>query len=457
MADREPTAESEKREPTLARRDGQSASGARAESATPCNVEQSVSVSLRARFPDGKMQAIHMDAHAPFSQLLHRLRAAAGWTHLPTVRAGIPPRVVDPARDAAVAHVLGTAPVALVVEPAGGERAPRARGGGSTGGGGRARGRAAATRTATGRARASGSGRGRGRTTGTRGGGDVVTLADVGRARRRARGADDAGVDADDANDADWRAGDAGDESDGAGEARPAAKRARPARRTRGAAGHDVLAGMRDAAAQALVGAAATAGDGGVEHEHGKEMGTETEERREEEGLFGPDGSVADVDRASGVVSRDFHALLRGDLRGALRGREREALGERRLAALHSGQYELVDEGALKFRVTFRGLDKRKSWDGPMMKWPRTVVAAVVRHVVKSDAKNRLRELDMAICSPRMFWNVARLFPRADVHAALAQLLPDEDRAFLRVRDRRLTAKARRNAQNKADMGWTSD
>lgn len=65
--------------------------------------------------------------------------------------------------------------------------------------------------------------------------------------------------------------------------------------------------------------------------------------------------------------------------------------------------------------------------------------------------KENLKPHKLARISPRVFWNIARLF-NGDVAAGLRALLPGEDWSFLASRARRQSAKARANAlQEEAD------
>jgi hypothetical protein len=100
-------------------------------------------------------------------------------------------------------------------------------------------------------------------------------------------------------------------------------------------------------------------------------------------------------------------------------------------------------EAAVEMKVRFK--------EGPR-KWKEEVVQmlqpielqAILKYVAISGCetgREMLKPFNMAQCSTRVFWNVARLYD-GDVEKGIAELVPDEDWSYLDVRTRRLSAKA---------------
>lgn len=156
---------------------------------------------------------------------------------------------------------------------------------------------------------------------------------------------------------------------------------------------------------------------------------------------------------------------FRNSLKDALARREAEAEGERRYEAWLSKRYELkYVAGNMGFLVRYRSL-KSRVWtdecDGKMLvSYPKELLAAAFRAVFKEDSvvedRENLRARCMAICSPRSFWNMVRLFDD-DIESGLRKLVPEIDWSFLESRRRMTSEKGKRYAENKLDMGWTSD
>lgn len=147
---------------------------------------------------------------------------------------------------------------------------------------------------------------------------------------------------------------------------------------------------------------------------------------------------------------------FRASLSSALIDRQNEVLGERRFAASLSRTYEFIPfAGGAGFKVRFRARGDR-AWtdDGMHPAYSRELVAAVLKSIVEDESEDgkeireKLKPLEMAIKTHRMFWNIVRLFPECGVEEAIPELLPGVDLGFLATRRRKLSAKAKRNLEN---------
>lgn len=169
--------------------------------------------------------------------------------------------------------------------------------------------------------------------------------------------------------------------------------------------------------------------------------------------------SLLDVD---GKQDSKVSLELRKNFSDALKKRQMEAEGERRLSAFFAKRYVITEQsrGSL-FRVRYRAVSVRK-WtdenDGrTLVTYPKVLLTEVVRVIVHNDKdKMKLQPIVMAAVSPRMFWNLARLFPD-DLEAGLKSLVPDADWSFLTERERILSIRGKQNLENKREMGWNSD
>ncbi|DBA03313.1 TPA: hypothetical protein N0F65_011672 [Lagenidium giganteum] len=99
-------------------------------------------------------------------------------------------------------------------------------------------------------------------------------------------------------------------------------------------------------------------------------------------------------------------------------------------------------------------------------KWTDEVVAvlnptelrAILKYVLISGGetgKEMLKPFNMAQCSSRVFWNIARLY-QGDVAAGLAALVPEEDWSYLDIRTRQMSKKAMEAKVTKGSS-WPSD
>lgn len=139
--------------------------------------------------------------------------------------------------------------------------------------------------------------------------------------------------------------------------------------------------------------------------------------------------------RTDNAISRELRAIFAD----ALKKRQAEAEGERRLLAYLSKRYEIRRKaGGVKFTVRYGGTRKRlwtEENDGEsFLCWPKVFLSAVLKEVVENpEDRLRLFPLDMATVSPRIFWNLVRLFPDG-LEAGMRQLVPDADWSFLDYR-----------------------
>ncbi len=163
---------------------------------------------------------------------------------------------------------------------------------------------------------------------------------------------------------------------------------------------------------------------------------------------------------ATGAQGTGMNAF-RNVLASELEKRQLEATGERRFAAALANSFQLTeDKGNGIFSVKYRARGER-TWetDENMPLLEQNTLAAVVQSILNSAAANPndtnvqksiefLRGREMSHKSPRVFWNLVRLFG-GDVEDGLRELLPDHDWSFLRTRRRELSEKAKRNLMSK--------
>lgn len=426
-------------------------------------------LSIRARFPDGQTLTLQgLPATTTFKTLVTRLRTYRGWRSEPRIlMAGPPPREVKEAPLKPIRQVMPSG-TSLIVEPHPDDAPAPA----STSGRGRGRG---------GRGRGARGGRARGRGALVRQGqpvgfSNITTLADLskrsrGSANKRRLNADD-----DDENDATWDisaivsdddedTGVPGSSSGGGTKRRRNANSNNPSRRSKPGAGPSSLPSFSAASWAAaestdMSAIAVEAGLGAAQGQLGAMLAS----------------SVFDVEgRTDNKISRE----LRENFGNALKKRYAEADGERRYSAYLGRTFEMTPlMNGLKFRVRYRPMEGR-NWiednnGDAFMSWPRPLIQAVVKQVLTNkEDRLRLRPLEMAAVSPRMFWNLIRIFcmqqsqqqggssngasSTSSIEEGLKSLVPDADWSFLDCRQRKMSEKAKRNAQNKADMGWESD
>lgn len=428
-------------------------------------------LNIRARYPDGQTLTLQgLAATTTFKTLLTRLRTHRGWGSEPRIlMAGPPPRELKEAPLKPIRQVMPTG-TSLIVEPHPDDAPAPASAGGTSG---RGRGRGVRGRGARGgRGRGRGGRAGQGQASGTS---NITTLADLskrsqGSANKRRLNTDDH-----DENDATWDISaivsddddtDAPGSSSGGGTKRRRNMNVNtPSRRSGSRAGPSSLPSFSAASWAAaestdMSAIAVEAGLGAAQGQLGAMLAS----------------SVFDVDgRTDNKISRE----LRANFGNALKKRYAEADGERRYSAYLGRTFEMTPlMKGLKFRVRYRPME-RCNWieddnGDAFMSWPRPLIQAVVKQVLTNEEDRlRLRPLEMAAVSPRMFWNLVRLFcmqqsqqqgvssngasAALSIEEGLKSLVPDADWSFLDCRQRKMSEKAKQNAQNKADMGWESD
>lgn len=193
-------------------------------------------------------------------------------------------------------------------------------------------------------------------------------------------------------------------------------------------------------------------------------------------------GKILDaVAGVGGKESKSFRAALTEEKRE----REKQSAGQRRFESVASNKfdihyYQFPGEETLVFKARYKGVGE-KAWktdpepdDEFFGLYSRRVVAAIIREVLAEieapDApgglegkeewtekvRSKLRPAGMARTSPRVFWNIVCLFKarfegeeRLSFDSALKELVPDADWTFLTERRRKLSAKAKANAEMK--------
>jgi len=156
---------------------------------------------------------------------------------------------------------------------------------------------------------------------------------------------------------------------------------------------------------------------------------------------------------AKGLSSKRYRSILAG----ALEQRQIEAQGERRFAAALANNFEVtenVQEALFSVRYRARG---ERAWeiDEEMPLLTQPALAAIVGNVLNAVLENpgnedaikmrdKMRGREMCKQSPRVFWNMVKLFG-GDTDEGLKKLLPDVDWSWMRTRRRELSDKAKRN------------
>jgi len=140
---------------------------------------------------------------------------------------------------------------------------------------------------------------------------------------------------------------------------------------------------------------------------------------------------------------------LRADFRRAREAREQESLGTLRLSAVMAKRVEFKDSNQfgqlmngvkLGFCVQY-SVSARKDYEEHHLIIPNTVMGDLVRQLHEDPAtRDNLKPYNLAIVSPRVFWNLVR--SGKDVESAIESYLPDADLSFLTERKRSKSEKA---------------
>lgn len=376
-------------------------------------------LNIRARFPDGKMETLtDLSGEMTYGVLLEELKTRANLKAVPqkVLVAGFPPRAIESDAEATLESFLKTGD-SLIVEPVG-----RVESAGPAAARGRRRKKTMvqkAEEKLKKRDAAPTLKRGR-----------VVTLATTSKGRgkgKRPGGVVDLEED-DDPRDGDWEEG-ASDE-----EEKPVATRRSKRKRTQAANGTGL-------------------GEGGFDP-------LNMQAAEEGLGLALVESLTKDPTKLD-VTGKKF----KDSLQSALAERQAEAAGETRYAAWLGKVYkfEMLGGGEM-FTVEIKEMEGRrwkKDMDGATVAvYGKELLAAAFKDVLTgataADDREKLRASEMAKVSPRIFWNMVRLFPEG-IEEGVRELVPDFDWSFMDHRRRMLTAKGRRNLENKEVMGWESD
>ncbi|OQS01092.1 hypothetical protein ACHHYP_01842 [Achlya hypogyna] len=123
-------------------------------------------------------------------------------------------------------------------------------------------------------------------------------------------------------------------------------------------------------------------------------------------------------------------------------------LANARLHAALGGAFTITamplgESGIAQMQIRFK--ERERTWREETLDLLQPVeLTSIVKYVLLSGGetgREMLKPFNMAQCSPRVFWSLARL-AGGDVAKALESLLPDEDWSYLDTRTRTLSAKA---------------
>lgn len=426
-------------------------------------------IKIRARFPDGEVWNLPpLDGGAPLETLLVQIRGHKKWESDPRlVLAGPPPKPLTAEPCTPLQTVIPIPTAVIFVHPhdthtsdaVTPEKSATAR---------RGRGASKISNAQRGRTKARGHAKANNSAA-------VTTLADLHPARKKSTKSSVEIADKDDPNDEDWDTGQgtvhSDDESDEISKVR--VKRTRSSGQpTRGGQKPSSTGERRSKRTRAAKSTGAVDADGRTlisegAFEAGREDVGDLSMIATDVGIPHIEGqlgimlaqSLVDVEgKNDSQVSRE----LRENFADALKKRQMEAEGERRLSAYLAKRYVITEKSrGVLFSVRYRSVDCR-SWTDEnngrnLVTFPKVLLTEVIKSIVSDESnKQKLLPVVMAAVSPRMFWNVARLFPD-DMEGGLMQLVPDADWSFLAVRKRVLSVRGKQNEENKKQMGWDSD
>jgi hypothetical protein len=150
-------------------------------------------------------------------------------------------------------------------------------------------------------------------------------------------------------------------------------------------------------------------------------------------------------------------ASLRTKMTGELRVREQERLAQQRLQAAIANDFTMAPSTTHTLAARVAALDvtfkvgPRKTHTEQFTPFPPTLLRMVITGISKDvDARENLRGFNMALMSPRVFWNVVRTSGGGDPDLALMELCPNLDWTFLEARQRELSEKALENERQAA-------
>ncbi|KAG9415423.1 hypothetical protein AC1031_008866 [Aphanomyces cochlioides] len=152
------------------------------------------------------------------------------------------------------------------------------------------------------------------------------------------------------------------------------------------------------------------------------------------------DVEIKVVQAVSGCGSTKTDKFLRKATKTAVAYQYDTTLANTRLKAAWANKFIIQMVDARKMKVRF--MDGVRTWKEEIVDCLQpTELRTAIQYAVLDGDKEMLKPFNMAQCSPRVFWSVARLY-NGDVGAGLAALLPHEDWSFLDTRTRTLSAKA---------------
>lgn len=157
--------------------------------------------------------------------------------------------------------------------------------------------------------------------------------------------------------------------------------------------------------------------------------------------------------------------VVKEALKDALRRRKKEAVGERRYAAVLAGRYRLVDtQDGNGFRVEFQGElegGTGRSWEKDLEgdvveKYGKENLALLVNAVMEenhAELKERLKMMEMAKWVPRVYWNFVKEFGK-DVENGVRTLAAPKwkDWGFLGRRVRERSEKGKQSKEREEEM-----
>ncbi|KAH9096144.1 hypothetical protein LEN26_017638 [Aphanomyces euteiches] len=146
------------------------------------------------------------------------------------------------------------------------------------------------------------------------------------------------------------------------------------------------------------------------------------------------------VQAVSGGGSTKTDKFFRKATKTAVAYQYDTALANTRLKAAWANKFIIQMVDARQMKVRF--MDGVRTWKEEIVDCLQpTELRTAIQYAVLDGDKEMLKPFNMAQCSPRVFWSLARLY-NGDVGAGLAALLPHEDWSFLDTRTRTLSAKA---------------
>ncbi|TYZ58122.1 hypothetical protein PybrP1_011676 [[Pythium] brassicae (nom. inval.)] len=165
------------------------------------------------------------------------------------------------------------------------------------------------------------------------------------------------------------------------------------------------------------------------------------------------DVAVSLVNAVSGHGTDRAAKFFRAATKTAVEYQYEMALANTRLNAALANRFEIHDVASVRRAGDESApVEMRVRFKEGMRRWREESVAmlhgaelkAVLKYVLLSGGetgKEMLKPFNMAQCSPRVFWSIARLYS-GDIARGLADLVPEEDWSYLDIRARAMSQKA---------------